>query len=371
MSLHVNVINDTADFLLLRTEWESLLRSTPQDCPYLSHGRLFTWWSLFGEDKDLRILTCRTDGGQLVGLMPAYVTRIGRRFTARALRFLGDSDVGSTNLSVISLPEAQAEVISAIHRHLTEKPRCWDLLDFAYIAPDEPFLRLVQSSRAARIVPRCGSTQRINLPGDWDTYRAGLSPARRKSLNAAMNKSARLGDEIELIAEEAQLPSAMKDFWRLHETRMSTKMGPSFGTRPGYRIFTERYTHELLAEGRLRLAFLRREGERVAVTYQFVYGDVMYGEKSGFDASRKSADLLRPLLGTQIRSAIESGYSAYDMMLGDEQYKREWGVNETEDFSHVRVYDMSLNGTLRRGRDAIAEKVERLRTERQAAAVAQ
>lgn len=368
MSLSIEVIRDTDRFAALQPEWDRLLKSSPQDCPFLAHMRLFAWWELFGGDKRLYVVTCRDESGELVGVLPAYLKTVGRRVTARSLHLLADRDVGSTNLGPFALPQRQADVIDALKAHLRERPRAWDVLDFAYVEAHDPFFLAVKDSPAVRIVPKCGSTQRILLPRDWESYRASLSKSKRLALNAAINKSNRLGDRIEMIAEADQLPSALEDLWRLHEMRMTKKMGPEFDVNPRYRLFVERVARQMLAEGRLRLAFLRRDDERVAVVYQFVYGNAMYGEKSGFDPSDKSADLLRPLIGGQIREAIENGYAIYDLMLGDEPYKQGWGVNEVQHFSHVRVYDRSLYGRLRQGRDALAARLDEARSQRSEAA---
>lgn len=350
----------------MRDEWDALLAASRQDSPYLEHHRLHAWWDLFGEDKELRIIACRDGEGGLAGVLPNFATRVGRRLGANARRMMADMNVGSVGLTGFARSDVEGEVFGAICESLLSRPRDWDVLDYFLVDGGSPFVACLREAAPVRVIDGAAFAQRIVLPRDWESYVGTLTRTARRHLNNSLNKSKRAGDEFEVVEDPAELPDAMEDFWRLHEQRMGLKLGSEFDNDPRFKRFVERTAAELLGQGRLRHAFLVRDGRRSAVLHQFVHGNTVYALKSGFVADGKAgADYLRPLIAHEIRHAIETGREAFDMMLGEDEYKRNWGVNEVTPYAQVKVYGRSARGRMRLGHDAIAETAYRRRAERE------
>lgn len=71
---HLAVLEDTRDFAALEDEWEALYQDSPLATPFQSWAWLYSWWEIYGEDYELRLVTVR-DGDLLVGLIPLMLER--------------------------------------------------------------------------------------------------------------------------------------------------------------------------------------------------------------------------------------------------------------------------------------------------------
>jgi CelD/BcsL family acetyltransferase involved in cellulose biosynthesis len=78
--------------------------------------------------------------------------------------------------------------------------------------------------------------------------------------------------------------------------------------------------------------------------------------QSGFDEERARQDSLRTLWGMAIRGAIEEGCTRFDMLLGEQRYKLDWGVTEVRRLHGARLYNATPAGRARRGRDEVVRR---------------
>jgi CelD/BcsL family acetyltransferase involved in cellulose biosynthesis len=237
------------------------------------------------------------------------------------------------------------------------------MLDLRYMDGDGEFFRRLSRQGSGRFEEDCDRCLRIPLPDAWDSYLALLSKKRRHEVRRSLRRATDYGVEFELVCDHDDLSEAMEDMWALHEKRMSAKMGVPTSHPSEYMTFLERMSEQLLAEGRLRLVFMRIGDRRIAVLHQFRHGDVMYAERAGFFDPSGSIDSMRPLFAHAIRSAIEEGCTDFDMMRGYDQYKLGWGATKVQRLAWARVYRGSVAGITRRGRDSLVDWVQRKRSD--------
>jgi len=72
---HVGLVEDGEGFAALEGEWEELYRHCPTATPFQSWAWLYSWWEHYGEGYRLRLVTVRSEGGSLVGVLPLMVER--------------------------------------------------------------------------------------------------------------------------------------------------------------------------------------------------------------------------------------------------------------------------------------------------------
>jgi CelD/BcsL family acetyltransferase involved in cellulose biosynthesis len=264
--------------------------------------------------------------------------------------------VGSTRLTGFARPDLEDEVFGRIASHLRESSHEWDLLDLQYMDPAQPFFDLMSGERGSSVHDDCGICPRIKLPSEWQVYLSGLQPKRRSELKRLMRRAEEQDAEIEHVGDPEQLSDALDDLVRLNQTRLRAKLGQNWSWSEPYRSFTRETLERFIAEGRLRLLFMKVGKSRKAANYMFRYKDTMYGELNGFDDDGASANLLRPLMGAGIRAAIEEGCTTFDLQLGDQPSKFEWGVADLLSLSRIAVYGSSLAGRLRETRDGVVER---------------
>ena len=350
--MRIETIRDEAAFRLLAHEWDALLQTSDQDGPFLRHHWLSDWWDVYRGKSVLNVLCC-FEGDRLVGAMPLFNTLAGRLPLVRRSRFIGDEHVGSTGLTPFALPEVQSEAFESLLGHLIDHASGWDVLDLRFMDPDGEFFRLL--SEGHRAVPReCGACPRIDLPSDWDAFLGKLSKHARHEVRRSQRRMDERGIEIETVRDGSALPQGIEDFLRLHSERMRSKFGAQYEVPEQFATFTTRTMKTLLAEDRLRLMFLGREGRRVAGLYMFRYGNTMYAEQSGFEEEYAQQGVLRVLWSYAIRNSIEEGCSKLDMLLGEQRYKTEWGADDVRRLSALQVYGTTPAGVGRRVRDGLA-----------------
>lgn len=353
--MRISNTDDYASFSRLQQEWDDLLSASRQDGPFLRHAWLDAWWRTHGGDHELHVLTCRDDAGRLLGVMPCYRARMGRLVPVRRLRFLADGDVGSTCLTPFARPDVEDEVFAGLLSHLRQDSE-WDVLDLRFLDPHQAFFgKLTQ--RPMKVYHDCGACPLISLPRDWEAYLQMLQPRKRQNVRRSLRRIDEAGIGLEVIERAEDVRVAVNDLLRLRDQRVRKRLGESFVASEAFRDFTMETTMSLLHEGRLRLLFLRLGEQRIAVNHMFRYGDTMYGEQAGFDDSQPYPDLMRPLQALAIKRAIEEGCDTFDMLLGDQDYKLDWGAHNVRELVKVHVYHRSLPAWVRLGRDSVLDGV--------------
>jgi CelD/BcsL family acetyltransferase involved in cellulose biosynthesis len=345
---------DERGFSGMREEWDSVLAASRQNGPFLTHAWADAWWRTYGEGT-MAVATCRRSGtGRLLGVLPTFTSRRGKVLTARTARFLGDKDVGSTGLGPFALAPVEGEVLSAFAEWARGGGPGWDVLDFRFMDPAHRFVERLEAVQRSRAYPGVAVCPRIPLPDEWERYLSGLSKHMRHEVRRSRRRVEERGWTIEVVTDPAALPEAIEDFLTLFQGRMRHRLDPDFVVTERYREFVSCVTPRLLAQGRLRLTFLRSPERRLAVLYLMRHGDTMYAVQSAFDDDEARQDAGRALWGHAIEGAIVEGCTSLDMLLGDQPYKQTWGATDVRTLSELHLYRVSLAAEARRARDVVA-----------------
>jgi CelD/BcsL family acetyltransferase involved in cellulose biosynthesis len=201
---------------------------------------------------------------------------------------------------------------------------------------------------------------RVELPSDWEVYLAEtLGSHSRRGVRRSRRDAEAAGAQVELIEDAAALPQAADDLLRLFECRLRRVVDQGYRVTPELRMFVAGMLPLLLSQGRLVLAFLTIDGDRVAVEYSFRHGDTLYGLMSGFEERWAKQAVYKALFGYVVERAIAEGCSTLDLGLGDQEHKRGWGVTEVRRFSDLTLYSRSFAGRMRRLEDAAVGRAEK------------
>lgn len=115
--------------------------------------------------------------------------------------------------------------------------------------------------------------------------------------------------------------------FRLHDARWAERPDSSSFSDPAIRAFHLEFARAALERGWLRLSVMEVDGVPIAALYGWLIGGRWSYYQAGFDPawSRHSPGFL--LLAETIREAIDDGASEYDMLLGDEAFKRRFATS--------------------------------------------
>jgi CelD/BcsL family acetyltransferase involved in cellulose biosynthesis len=349
--VHLVVIEDPDGFAALRTEWDRLLARSPQASPFLLHGWLDAWWSIYrGAADRLHVVCCREDSTDaLVGALGAYVRESGPgALPTKTLRYLGDASVGSYRLGCFSEPGRESDVFAAISHHLLTGFDRWDTLDLRRGDSRAGLADLLaDEARAAgcRVLrDQVTASSVVELRDDWEAYLATLSHRLRSVARKTRHRVEALdGFGVEVVTGPEELGPALAD-----AAVLSANRGNADATLDveKYARFLAAVSPRLLEVGWLRLMFLRVQGRRVAFVYQIACGDTMYAYQTAFDKGWAEWRVGMALFGYAIEQAIEQGLRYYDLLPGDDEYKARWAAKPLVEISSTCVFGPTTAGRL-------------------------
>lgn len=367
-SVTLSVVLDASGFDQLEAAWIELQSATPDSSIFLAWDWQRLWWKHYGEHRQLCIVVAR-HGDRVVGLLPLYLEthrKAGGLFKARKLRQVGvGGDTAPDDLGALLLPGLEHEACAAMSRFVARELRQWDMLDWTDLPPGSPLAAAApQSLRAAGFRVQCALAEPITcgpLPGDWETYRKGLSRNRRETLSRKRRRFEALpGARMRMVESAAELAPAFERLVELHQLRWSGRTElPAFST-PQYRGFHWDLMKALLAQGQLRLLSLELEGRTIAMIYGMQYKGRFCFFQSGFDPAHAQLSPGDVLMGYAVELAIEKGCGIFDMLKGDHEYKRHF-IQESRRNLEIRAFRRGPVDLAYRARDALDQARARRR----------
>jgi CelD/BcsL family acetyltransferase involved in cellulose biosynthesis len=158
--------------------------------------------------------------------------------------------------------------------------------------------------------------------GGYEGYMAARSRNFRSQLNRRRRKLERdHGLAFRLVEDPARLESDFETFLRLHEERWEERGGSSSGDQSA-QLFQRRFAALALERGWLRLWIAEADGEPAAAWYGWRIGNRYCYALSGFQRRYEPLSIGTVLLAHTIERAAAEGATLYDLMWGDEDYKR-------------------------------------------------
>jgi len=351
MAFRVHIIRSEQEFDSLEPEWTTL-HSAAGGTIFQTFTWLRTWWQVYGNARrhqQLHILTVRSDE-KLVAILPLYHERIGVSiFRLNRLRMIGIFETYG-EYSVIIDPAAAPGAIGALAAELSRiiKGGECDIVAFFRYSPDSvPMNTLIAELRGSRLLGRTVNHVMprvvMDLPGNWDTYLASLSPNERELIRRKTRALEKHGAVFETI--ESPDPAAFADYVRLHGTAWKSRGVPGYFASPLFREFLERVTMVCQAAGLSRIYFLSLNGVRFAAVHTFTINGRCCFYLSGLDRQHELANLSpgTVLLARTIRDAIEAGITFFDFQGGDEGYKFRLGGRQTS-FAKAQIWPRDHQG---------------------------
>jgi CelD/BcsL family acetyltransferase involved in cellulose biosynthesis len=329
--MRFNVIRTLAEMEALEDEWNLLLANSASHVPFLRHEYLSTWWKTLGggewEQAELFIVTANDEtDGSLVGIAPLFFTT--NKDGEPALMLLGSIEI-SDYLDVIARPEHLAQFLDGLLEFLTgpEAPG-WRLLDWDNLLESSltlPVLEEIAKRRGCAFsMEPLQHCPYIPLPGDWETYLAGLDKKQRHEIRRKIRRAEENAKPVRwsIIEHEEDLDAGIEAFLSL----MAQDADKNAFLTGVMRTQMKSAIHVAFKAGWLQLAFIEVGGEKAAAYLNFDYQNHIWVYNSGLDTRFRELSLGWVLLAYLIQQAIHLGRSAFDFMRGDEDYKYRFGA---------------------------------------------
>lgn len=319
--LEAQLITDPAAIVEVEDTWRALaeLRGNA----FLTPEWFRAWAQNRPSETSPVIAVARHLDGRLAGVLP-FTLDFGRRprmLTFPAAHF-GD------RFGPAAAEGDEAAVASAAMRALADAQLDRYTLTLNNVEPGASWWRAIQrasASQRAGILQQRSEQPYIDLEGlDWDSY---LGTRSRKFRQGIRQSERRLeaGYDVDVrTATEKSLAADLEHYFDLHERRWEER---SSILSPAARAFLTSFAELAQGRGWLRLRILEIDGEPAAAFLGWRVGDRFTYYNGGFDPAWAELSVGRVLLARTVRRAIEEGATEFDMLLGDEAYKKRFCNN--------------------------------------------
>lgn len=164
----------------------------------------------------------------------------------------------------------------------------------------------------------------ISLPSSWDQFLISL---RKKDRHELKRKFRRLENSGEISYplfdnKTGDLDNALDQFLNL---MAQSKEEKAVFLNEERKHFLRILTKSMSEKNMLRLFFLEIDGVKVSTTMSFAHNNKLYLYNSGYDQKYRSLSVGLLLKAQNIRYAIETGFTEFDFLRGDESYKYHLG----------------------------------------------
>ena len=294
-------------FETLKSSWDELLEHSPTATPFQTWEWQSTWWSFFGGNKQLRIVTL-TDGDLLIGIYPLMASA----GPWRSLRPAGLG--GSDYLGPLAREGYELQVAVSLADYVRNCSGI-DLVDLHQLRETLPLAIELGGVPHARCLV-------LELPDDFETYLKRLGSSLRYDVRKSQKRLA-AGELTLSAASEFGIEKGLDALFELHKRRWRERRLPGafLGRIPQ---FHRAWAPLAEARGWLRLSVLTHDSVPIGALYAMSLHRRAYYYQAGFDPAHRSLSPGTLLVAQAIRRHVEEGGFEFDFMRGDEPYKRRW-----------------------------------------------
>ena len=332
--MKITEICDRAEWERLQPLWNPLLEQSASATTFLTWEWLTAWWSAYGRDGDLRMLTAVDDDGTLRGIAPLRrqtARRYGRDF--RTLTFVGDGSGDSDYLDFIIGRGFEHPVMGAFLGHLAGDLSHGVILQLNEVPAASPNLRVLRELTEAGHVwseePVPCAT--VHLPASWDEYLTKLRPRFRTKIRSVLrNLEGREETRFAFCKTHAEVERLLPRLFDLHTRRWTQDGKPGVFGWDRKRQFYNELSPLLLDRGSLRFSWLEWKGRVLACQYGFVSGTSYLHLQEGYEPASEHWNVGIGLRAWSMRELLRQGITEYDSLAGVGRHKLDWGAEVKE-----------------------------------------
>ncbi len=304
----------------LREDWNALLTKSIVNTPFLRYEYLKAWWQLRGggewpPESQLRVVVGRK-AGKICGIAPLF--QVGEE-----ILLLG-SEAISDFLDLIVAEANLQEFLDGLWHTLPD----WQRLNWANVLETSPTRRALAQCAAAHGWTFSDQVLQpapyIPLPGDFETYLAGLKKKQRHEIRRKLRRAARQEAPVRwyILSDADDLDEAIEACFQLMSQDPEKQAFLTHTMRSQMRSLL----HAAFQAGWLQLAFLEVGGRKAAGYLNFDYNNRIWVYNSGAHPDFLHLSPGWVLLGHLLQWANENGRHEFDFMRGDETYKYRFGA---------------------------------------------
>jgi len=332
MGMEIEEVRTIDRLVRLTDDWDEVLGTSGGDPIFLGLPWLLSWWSTFGEGRELMVLRAVEDG-RSVGFAPRMITSRGRLSCWRKMEFIGS---GPSDRSALIAREDRLDVHRAFWEHIKERDD-WDVVELREISAGGATEMIARecypSAEYARIL-----SPHIVLDGSFETYLSKLSRNMRYNLGRGRRKLEEAGAVFRTLRGPQEVAEGVHYLRKLSQARWDIA---SVLATPNMVEFIELAASELAKRDEIVFHTIEMKDEPIAITMGFETDHRYMYYLSGFDPERSKASPGSVLLAKIIEDCCDMGMTEVDLLRGTEAYKYRFNAVDRELY-HFRALNRGL-----------------------------
>jgi len=321
--MRIEKISALEKLVEVRDEWNELVKSSSQNCVFLSNEWFCAWFENFGESYQLSVLLFRDQENRLYGAAPLMETSEGLKFIANQevtdyCDFIVER--GKEELFFRKYLEYwQKEIKQNTHLFLINIREESPTLSILSRMADEHHLK--NSVLEAEVAPS------LDLPLTYEAYLKNLD---RKNRHELLRKKRKIDSHRGVFHKRVNDPDGVRNhidlFIDLHRKSHSSKR--EFWKKKGVERFFYNITDLFSKNGWVEFNVLYFHDELAAILLNFVYHDEIHFYNIAFNPNYASFSPGIYLFNQSIRQAIDDNLRRADFLRGGEKYKYNLGAKK-------------------------------------------
>jgi CelD/BcsL family acetyltransferase involved in cellulose biosynthesis len=268
----------------------------------------------------------------LIGIAPLAISTfsIGKIFSLRLLRLMGDGSKDSDNLDLPVRAGFEDSFAAALLHFLENERKSWDFCALYTLPPSSPganALRKLIEQKQWIVNESWTPTSAVPLPVTWEDYLKQLSSKERGKVGLrARRLEKKFEVRIRKCMEESEIDPLLHALYELHGKHWQARGLPGTLHSPARRQFYGELALRLLQQRQLELWVLELNGKIAAAQFGLRYGTTIFSLQEGFDPEFASDSVGYVLRSQVIKQAISDGVRRYDFLGGADESKLRWGA---------------------------------------------
>ena len=289
------------------------------ECLFVLPEWLEAWWTEFGSEAQLSILSIRQQG-EILGLAPLMVKE-------NSASFIGGTNVCDYQDFIVAADKEQ-EFFIALLEHLDRQGIVQ--LDLGLLRPNSTVLSnlvdVAENQGCEVLTGNQAISLELDLPTNWEDYLSMLKGKQRHEVKRKFRRLYEAGDiNFRIVEDPKTISEQLPTFFDLFKSSSDEK---AYFMTDQMILFFRELAMALAEANILKLYILDLNTVPVAISMCFDFNDTLHLYNSGFDPRYRalSVGLLCKVLS--LKDGIEKGRQKYDFLKGSETYKYRLGARE-------------------------------------------
>jgi CelD/BcsL family acetyltransferase involved in cellulose biosynthesis len=350
--LQVECVADERHLAGLQREWDELWSRSASRSFFLTYDWTRCGWDELRAANEIRIFVVR-DAGRALLIAPFMKScRLERGLPTSCLTFIEHPEAQITDLVTCS-EDVEGRAVRALFHHLLHQAADWHLLSLDKIPEASPTVKHLRQL-AALVHEPCElqpSHEAYYLPldGTWEQYLNSRSTRFRKTLRNIVNRSGRLGGQIEVKRHAGSeiSSSVLQKVFSVSDSSWKLVDGVAMTSQPPRMRFFEDIISSPIQRAAVEIWLLEVDALPIASEIQVVDGPVVYALRSDYDEHYADFSPGALLQIEILKQLFGSRQEFYNFGVGLNPYKVRW-TDARLSLVKFRAYNKCLYGRLLR-----------------------